>query len=158
MKKLLIGLFALFGLMAVTAVGNVNAAPAAATGKIGPYEGVFHGTVYAPDGSEAAMSLDMTHRGSVVEGTVFLGDGLTIDAGFCGQAAIPASSIEATGKTSLTNPKKLSTSSVFDVSGITVKVILDSVVQGDTLTAKAKIDLPWICGGDPVLTGTLQKA
>jgi hypothetical protein len=37
-------------------------------------------------------------------------------------------------------------------------VILDSVVQGDTLTAKAKIDLPWICGGDPVLTGTLQKA
>ena len=158
MKKLLIGLFALFGLLAMTAVNNVSAAPAAATGKIGPYDGTFHGTVYAPDGSEAPMSLNMTHRGSVVEGTVFLGDGLTIDAGMCGQAAIPASSIEATGTTSLTNPNKLSTSSVFEVSGITVKVILDSAVQGDTLTAKAKIDLPWLCGGDPVLTGTLQRA
>jgi hypothetical protein len=158
MKKLFVGLFAVIGLFVLTAVGPVSAAPAAPAGKIGPYEGEFNGTVIAPNGSEAPMSLNMTHRGSVVEGTVFLGEGLTIDAGMCGQAAIPSASIEATGNTSLTNPAKLSTSSVFDVNGITVKVILDSAVQGDALTAKATIDLPWICGGDPVLTGTLQRA
>jgi hypothetical protein len=157
MKNLLLGLFVFIGLLGFTAVHTVSAAPAAATGKIGPYEGVFQGTIYAPDGSEAPMSLDLTHRGNVVEGTVFLGNGLTIDAGMCGQAAIPASTVEATGTTSLTNPQKLSTSSVFDVSGITVKVLLDSAVQGDTLTAQAKVDLPWLCGNDPVLTGTLQR-
>ena len=157
MQKLLISLFAVIGLMATMAISSVSAAPAAATGKVGPYEGVFHGTVIAPDGSRAPMSLDLTHRGSVVEGTVFLGEGLTIDAGFCGQAAIPATSLNADGKTSLTNPRKLSTSSAFDVSGINVRVLLDSTVQGDTLTAKAKVDLPWLCGSDPVLTGTLLR-
>ncbi len=158
MKKLLIGLFALVALVATMSVSNVNAAPETAVGKAGPYAGVFHGTVYAPDGSEAPMSLDLTHTGSLVEGTVFLGEGLTIDAGLCGETAIPASSLAAAGKTSATNPKNLSAASVFEVSGITVKVILDSQVQGDTLNAEAKIDLPWLCGSDPVITGTLQRA
>ena len=126
--------------------------------KAGPYEGVFHGTVYAPDGSKAPMSLDLTHRGRAVEGTVFLGDGLNIDAGLCGAGTIPASSLVAAGKTSTANPKNLSTTSAFDVNGITVNVKLDSQVQGDTLKATAKIDLPWLCGSDPVISGTLQRA
>lgn len=157
-KKLLIGLFAVIGISAIMSVSGVSAAAEKKTGQAGPYEGVFHGIVTAPDGSKAPMSLDLTHRNNIVEGTVFLGEGLTIDAGMCGAGSIPASSIAATGKTLATNPKKLSTTSAFDVSGITVNVTLDSQVQGDQINAKAKIDLPWLCGSDPVLTGTLQKA
>ena len=157
-KKLLFGLFAVIGMAALMSVSGVSAAAEKKAGQTGPYEGVFHGIVTAPDGSKAPMSLDLTHRNNIVEGTVFLGDGLTIDAGMCGAGSIPASSITAAGKTSVTNPKKLSATSAFDVSGITVNVLLDSQMQGDTLNAKAKIDLPWLCGSDPVITGTLQRA
>ena len=158
MKKLLIGLFAVMGLIVTMSVASASAAPETAAGKAGPYEGVFHGTVYAPDGSQANMSLDLTHRGSVVEGTVLLGEGLNVDAGMCGAAAIPASSIYAAGKTSPVNPKILSTTSTFDVGGISVKVLLSGTVSGDNIDASAKIDLPWLCGGDPVLTGQLHRA
>ena len=158
MKKFLIGLVAVIGIVATMSVASASAAPETAVGKKGPYAGVFHGTVYAPNGSKANMSLDLTHKGNVVEGTVFLGEGLSVDAGLCGAAAIPASSLVATGKTSAVNPKKLAATSVFDVNGVTVKVDLDSQVQGDTLKANAKIDLPWLCGSDPVITGTLHRA
>ena len=158
MKKFLVlGLVAVIGLFAVIAVPGASAAPAAAT-NAGPYEGTFNGTVYAPNGSSAPMSLILTHRGSTVDGTVFIGEGLSIDAGMCGAAAIPASSVYANGKTSATNPKVLSTSSSFDVGGIDVTVGLNSKIQGDTLNATAKIDLPWLCGGDPVLNSTLHRA
>ncbi len=156
MKRLLIGLLVVIGIIATMSVAT--AAPETAVSKQGPYEGVFHGTVYAPDGSKAAMSLELTHQGNIVEGTVFLGEGLHIDAGLCGQGTIPASSLMASGKTSTANPDLLSTTSAFDVSGITVNVNLDSEIQGDTLKAEATIDLPWLCGSDPVITGTLQRA
>ena len=45
-----------------------------------------------------------------------------------------------------------------DVGGIDVKVDLNSKVSGDKLNATANIDLPWMCGGDQVLTGTLYRA
>jgi hypothetical protein len=158
MKKFLVfGLVAVIGLFAVIAVPGASAAPAAAL-STGPYEGTFNGTVYAPNGSSAPMSLILTHRGRTVDGTVFIGEGLSIDAGMCGSAAIPASSVYANGKTSASNPKVLSTSSSFNVSGIDVTVALNSKIQGDTLNASAKIDLPWLCGGDPVLNGTLYRA
>lgn len=158
MKKLLvIGLGFIIGLFAVIAVPGASAAPVEA-GKVGPYEGTFNGTVYAPNGSSAPMSLIMTHRGSAVDGTVFIGDGLSIDAGMCGSAAIPASSVYANGNTLTSNPSRLTATSSFDVSGIDVKVDLDSTVSGNQLKAEAKIDLPFLCGGDQVLTSTLFKA
>lgn len=158
MKKLLvIGLVAIIGIFAVMAVPGASAAPVEA-GKVGPYEGTFNGTVYAPNGSKAPMSLIMTHRGSAVDGTVFIGEGLSIDAGMCGSAAIPASNVYANGNTLTSNPNRLKASSSFDVSGIDVQVDLDSKVSGNQLTAKAKIDLPLLCGGDQVLTGTLFRA
>ncbi len=158
MKKfLVIGLVAVIGLFAVMAVPGASAAPAEAS-KAGPYEGTFNGTVYAPDGSTAPMSLIMTHRGTAVDGTVFIGDGLTLDAGFCGAATIPASSVYANGNSSASNPNVLAAKSTFDVSGIDVTVNLNSRVSGDKLNAKVTIDLPWICGGDQVLTGTLYRA
>ena len=158
MKKfLVIGLVAIISLFAVMAVPGASAAPAQAS-NAGPYEGTFNGTVYAPDGSTAPMSLIMTHRGSAVDGTVFIGDGLMLDAGFCGAAAIPASSVYANGNTSASNPKHLAAKSTFDISGIDVTVDLNSTVSGDKLNATAKIDLPFICGGDQVLTSTLFRA
>ena len=158
MKKLLvIGLVAIIGLFAVMAVPGASAAPAEA-GKAGPYEGTFNGTVYAQDGSSAPMSLIMTHRGSAVDGTVFIGDGLNIEAGMCGSAKIPASSVYANGNTSSSNPRHLNAKSTFDVSGVDVTVDLKSVVTGNKIKAEAKIDLPFFCGGDQVLTGTLYKA
>lgn len=158
MKKLIImGFVAIIGLFVVMSAPNASAAPLEA-GKVGPYEGTFNGTVYAPNGSTAPMSLTMTHRGSVVDGTVFIGEGLSLDAGICGSAAIPASSVYANGNTLANNPHRLTASSTFDVSGIDVKVDLDSTVSGDKLNAKAKIDLPLFCGGDQVLTGTLFRA
>ncbi|MEJ2751243.1 MAG: hypothetical protein P8169_00930 [Chloroflexota bacterium] len=156
MKRFLVIVFVLIAIAATMSVAA--AAPETAVSKEGPYDGVFHGTVYGPDGSKAAMSLDLTHQGDVVEGVVFLGEGLHIDAGMCGAGTIPASSLQASGETSTANPKVLSTTSTFDVSGIPVKVNLDSEIQGNTLKAKATIDLPWLCGSDPVYTGTLQRA
>jgi len=158
MKKfLVIGLVAIIGLFAVMAVPGASAAPAEAT-NAGPYEGTFNGTVYAPNGSSAPMSLIMTHRGSAVDGTVFIGEGLSVDAGFCGAAAIPATSVYANGNTSANNPKHLAAKSTFDISGIAVTVDLNSTVSGNKLNAEAKIDLPFICGGDQVLTSTLFRA
>lgn len=158
MKKLLvIGLVAIIGLFVIVAVPGASAAPAEAS-NAGPYEGTFNGTVYAPDGSSAPMSLILTHRGSAVDGTVFIGDGLNINAGICGAAPIPAASVYANGNTSASNPKHLSAQSTFDVSGLTVTVDLDSTVSGNQLNAEAKIDLPFFCGGDQVLTSTLFRA
>lgn len=158
MKKfIVIGLVAVIGLFAVIAVPGASAAPAEASNQ-GPYEGTFNGTVYAPDGSSAPMSLIMTHRGRAVDGTVFIGKGLTIDAGVCGAAPIPASTVNASGNSSSSNPNLLAASSSFEVSGIDVKVDLNSKVSGDKLNATAKIDLPWLCGGDQVLTSTLFRA
>lgn len=158
MKKFFVlGVVAIIGMFAVMAVPGANAAPAAATAA-GPYEGVFHGTVYAPNGSKAAMSLDLTHRGSAVEGTVFLGKGLSFDAGMCGSGAVPASTVVASGKSSAGNPRALTASSTFNVQGMDIKADLESYVSGDNLNAEVTIDLPWICGGDPVLTGQLHRA
>ena len=156
-KYFVLVVVAVIGVFAVMAVPGANAAPAAAT-TTGPYAGVFNGTVYAPNGSEAAMSLNLTHKGSAVDGTVFLGEGLSIDAGMCGSVDVPASTIVAHGKSSLTNPRSLTATSTFEVAGIDVTVELESYVSGNNLDAEVKIDLPWICGGDPILTGQLHKA
>lgn len=156
MRKFIIPLLVVFGILGMVLASSVGAAPAAAL-NAGPYEGVFHGTVYAPDGSRATMSLDLTHRGQVVEGTVYLGEGLTIDAGLCGAGAIPASAIVASGKTSSLDGRELSSVSTFDVGGIAVDVVLESTISGDDLDATATIDLPWLCGSDPVLTGKLHR-
>ena len=159
MKKFIASLFVIVAMIAVFAVttGSASAAPAE-TGKVGPYEGTFNGTLYADNGSKAPITLNLTHRGNVVDGTVFVGKGLTVDAGICGAGAIPETAVTASGKTSTKNPKYLSASSDFEVSGVAVTIDLESVVQGNKLSTEAKIDLPWLCGGDPTLTGTLYRA
>ena len=126
----------------------------------GPFDGTFHGVVYGDRDSSAQMTLELTHYGDTVKGTAFLGRGLYVDGGFCGAANIPASVRSASGQTVPNNPRSLVANTSFDVSGFDIGVELDSNISanGRVITADAKIDLPWLCGGDPVLTTTLYKA
>ncbi len=73
---------------------------------------------------------------------------------------MPASNEFASGHSSPSNPRHIATESTFNVEGfdVTVELEADASSDGKTVEAKAKIDLPWLCGRDPVLTGTLYEA
>ena len=159
MKKLFTGLFIAIAAISTMAL-SVSAAPAEKKDKPGPFEGTFHGTVYGDKGSKAPISLNLRHRGELVTGTVSMGEGLYVDGGFCGAGYIPASSQVANGRSSTKNPHQLNATSQFKVAGVNVKILLDGEVSpdGEEIEAKARIDLPWLCGGDPVITGTLLKS
>lgn len=165
MKNLILGimipLIALFGLTAGTVLAADltelpnNTDPVV----VGPYEGVFYGIVTGDNNSNALMALQMTDRNGVVEGKIYLGEGLYIDAGVCGKTEIPSMQQYATGKTQPNNPNEMSVQSNVNVSGFDIGVELHSIVStdGETLTAQASIDLPWICGRDPSFSGTLER-
>jgi secreted trypsin-like serine protease len=155
MKGLLIGILGIAVTFSMLAV-PVNAAPELmATGKVGPYEGTFRGTVYGDRGSSAPLVMDLTHRGNQVEGKVSLGEGLYVNGGWCGNVNIPAVSTHVEGQTQRLNARRLVTSPSFDVGGFKLTVDFESNIarDGQTITAEAKVDLPWLCGRDPVLTG-----
>ena len=158
MKNALIGtLLALGAILALTL--SVSAAPSIKKGKPGPFEGTFQGTVYGDNGSKAPITLDLRHRGEAVTGTVSLGSGLYVDGGFCGAGYVPASSQVASGKASAKNPNVLNATTKFKVAGVNVKLLLNGEVSpdGEEIETRARIDLPWFCGGDPILTGTLVE-
>ncbi len=160
MKKVALGLLLALGALFALTIG-VSAAPEMVTStKPGPFHGKFQGTVYGDKGTKAKLSLDLDHRGNKVEGKVFLGEGLFVDAGMCGSGYVPAGSQFAVGQTSTTNPQHLDAQSTFTVNGIKVNIDLDGDISssGDQIKTKAKIDLPWICGRDPIISGTLNKA
>ena len=156
MKKTVIVLIAIAALF--TALFATGEPASAAATNVGPFEGKFNGTVYGPGGQKAPLSLNLTHRGTVVEGTAFIGEGLTVDAGICGSGAVPAGAVYASGRTSASNPRLLQATTTFDVEGVPVTVNLTGTITGKTIDAKTKIDLPWFCGGDPLLTGKLIMA
>jgi hypothetical protein len=126
----------------------------------GPYEGTFHGTVYGDNGSRAPLTLELTHRGDTVSGNMYIGRGLYVKAGVCGGANVPSASQYASGKTVRNNPNRLVASSKVDVGRFDINIKLHSDVSrdGDTIRASAKLDLPWLCGRDPVLNATLYRA
>lgn len=159
MKKLLFALSATLIALAST-VGIVLAAPLPyKTEAVGPYEGVFSGYVYGDRGSRAPIKLEMIHRRGTVTGTVNLGEGLYVDGGRCGGAYIPASVQSAGGETLSTDPNRLQAGTTFSVSGFQISAELDSLIspEGENLIAQGRIDLPWLCGRDPVLNVELIK-
>lgn len=159
MKGLVVGILEVLIMLSLLAI-PVNAAPEiVSTEKAGPYEGTFHGIVSGDEASKSRLTMDLTHRGNQVEGQVSLGEGLYVDAGWCGAVNIPATTLYVEGQTVRWNPKRLVTSPTLDVDGFQLTVDFESNVSadGDTITAKAKVDLPWLCGRDPVLTGTAYK-
>jgi len=126
---------------------------------VGPYEGTFSGYVYGDRGNRVPIMLEMIHRRGTVTGTVNLGEGLYVDGGRCGGAYIPAGVQSAGGETLSTDPNRLQAGTTFRVSGFQISAELDSVISpdGENLTAQAKIDLPWLCGRDPLLEAELSK-
>jgi hypothetical protein len=63
------------------------------------------------------------------------------------------------GSTDSKEPGHLEASPTIDVGAFDLTVDFESDVteEGDIITAEAKVDLPWFCGRDPVLTATLYK-
>lgn len=159
MKKIILSL--LIAMMTVSmAAFSVSAAPSpSAETHVGPYEGIFYGVVQGDKNSRAPMALQLTHRDGVVQGKVYLGEGLYVDGGVCGGVNVPSGIQYASGKTIPSNPNHLGARSTFNVSNINVAVSLngDLSPDGEVLNANAKIDLPWFCGTDPQLSGTLNK-
>jgi hypothetical protein len=159
MKRFVAGLLEVAVFLAILSVG-VSAAPAVAEAAgVGPYEGTFEGVAYGDRGSRAPLALELTHRGSQVEGTVSLGEGLYVDGGWCGEVNLPAISTDIEGQTSRWSPRRLAVSPRFDVGGFDLTVDFESNVStnGKVITAQAKVDLPWFCGRDPVLTATMYR-
>ena len=165
MKKYLFGtltaLVILFGLTAgsVLAAGESELTPPPGISKAGPYEGVFYGMIYGDNNSRALMAMQLTHRDDVVEGKVYIGEGLYVDAGMCGQGEIPSMLQSASSMTLPNDPNALSFQTEVNYSGFDIGVDLNSTVSedGETLTAEASIDLPWFCGSDPSFSGTLGR-
>lgn len=142
-------------------VASAQAAPARPTSTTsgGLFAGTFEGVLHGDDGSTAPIALELTQDGRAVTGEIVVGRGLLIDGGNCGAAAVPAATQTATGATSAREPRHLAASADFEVQGISVTIDLDGQLSrdGETLTAEARIDLPWLCGRDPVVTGELSR-
>ncbi len=151
MKKLWTALvvFVLLGITAVTA--------SAAKPNTEPFTGTFVGTIEGDKNTSAPITLKLEQDGNKVVGTAFLGKGLYVDGGNCGGATIPASSQTTTGTVSAKNPDLLTSKMKLNVSGFNVTIDLIGELDDDVLDAQAEIDLPWLCGTDPVLTSQLEK-
>jgi len=159
MKRLVFGALDILVILAVLAVGASAAPSVDASSEAGPYEGLFRGTAHGDGVSTAPLLLSLTHSGNQVEGIVYLGEGLYVDGGFCGNVSVPATAQYVEGRTAFRNPRQLAVTPTFDVNGFELTVDFESTVSadGDTIEAEAKVDLPWFCGRDPVLTATLDR-
>ena len=145
-------------LLATTAASAL-AAPSQATSTTGPYEGRFQGRVASANGSSAPLSVTLTHQGDKVAGVATLGEGLEVQTRFCGSAIVPSRSENLSGQTQPGQPRHLEATSAFNVEGLAITVYFSSDVStdGKTIQGTTTLDLPWFCGGDPVLSGTLHK-
>jgi hypothetical protein len=124
----------------------------------GPFAGTFSGTLTGSNGSLAPATLVLTQDGPSVSGQITVGEGLSVDAGSCGGAAVPAGAQNAAGQVDAADPNHLLATSNFDVQGIVVTVQLDArVVDAQNLSASALIDLPFLCGVDPVIGGSFTR-
>jgi hypothetical protein len=159
MKSLVLGILAVIAIL-WTVVAAADAAPAAViAGPVGPYEGSFRGVARGDGGTSALLTLDLIHRGDQVEGDVLLSEGLYVDGGFCGTVVVPATKLHMEGQTEARNPKRLIASPTFDAGGFDLTVDFESNVSadGDTISAEAKVDLPWFCGRDPAFSGAVYR-
>lgn len=141
----------------VTSAQAAPARPAATSG--GLFTGTFEGVLYGDDGSEAPVTLALTQTGRAVTGELSVGRGLVIDGGNCGRVEVPATSQTATGATTAAAPRELDAKAAFKVQGISVTIDLSSTLSrdGGTIESQAKIDLPWLCGRDPIITGEFAR-
>jgi hypothetical protein len=133
----------------------VNAA--VSSQKAGPLEGTFRGRAQGDRTSSAPITLTITQRGNNVNGTMALGTGLRLDAGGCGAVVLPALTQSATGRSHPARPRSFTFSSRRNIADSPVSVGVNGRLSADgrILTFQATIDLPDVCGRDPIITGTL---
>ena len=159
MKRIVIA--AAFALVLLTTLSaSVFAAPKKlATKIVDPFEGTFSGVIYGDKGSQAPLTLKMVQDGDEVYGTLFLGSGLYINGGRCGGGYIPASNQYAAGKIDKSNAHALDAITSIRISGFKVNIELEGLLSkdGENLQAEATVNLPWLCGRDPVVNAFLIK-
>ena len=128
-------------------------------GGSGGYTGTFAGTLTSDDGSTAPVSLNLTQSGTTVSGDITIGDGLTIDGGNCGAQAIPAGSRSVSGQVSPSNPNHIEVSAGYEVQGLTITGNLrgDLAADGNSLSGQIDLSLPFLCGRNPVISGSLAR-
>jgi len=131
----------------------------ATDGATSPFNGSFAGTLSTGNGSSAPVNLALTQTGTIVSGDINIGDGLTIDGGNCGAQAIPAGGRAVSGQTDPSNPNHIEVSAGYDVQGITItaRLTADLSADGNAITGRIDLDLPFFCGSDPVITGALAR-
>ncbi|HSR32335.1 MAG TPA: hypothetical protein VLY63_17370 [Anaerolineae bacterium] len=159
-KRLVFGILSVLGMLATAGIAVVDAATLPdSSAEVGPYEGRFYGTARGDADSHATLALYLTHRGNQVKGIVFLGEGLYVDGGICGEGTVPATVQFVEGHTESRDPRRLAVTPTFDVGGLELSVDFEGTVSadGEVISADAKVDLPWFCGRDPSLTGILHR-
>jgi hypothetical protein len=157
-KRILVGMAVLTALLASTA-GAFAAPRTPAAIQPGPFAGTFRGIVHSDDGSSAPLQLRITQQSRDLSGIATLGNGLNVNGGLCGSAVVPAATQGVNGRTQANNPRRASIGSRIDAEGVPVSVTLDGSLSpsGKSMQVQAKIDTPFFCGRDPVLTGTLYR-
>lgn len=141
------------------APGVAATVPAPIGGAPGAFNGRFAGTLTSDDGSTAPVTLDLTQTGTTVAGDIAIGDGLSIDGGNCGVQAIPAGARSVTGQVDPSNPTHIDVTAGYDVQGITItaRLTADLAADGNSLAGQIALDLPFLCGRDPVIAGALLR-
>ena len=137
----------------------VEATLPAVGGGAAAFNGRFAGTLTSDDGSTAPVSLDLTQTGSTVAGDIAIGDGLTIDGGNCGAQAIPAGARSVSGQVDPSNPNHIEVSAGYEVQGFTITAELsaDLAADGNSLSGQIDLSLPFLCGRNPVISGSLAR-
>jgi len=159
MKKKILGILSVVVLLAATATSVLAAPKATKKSEPDPIKATYSGIIHGDKGSQAPLTLALTQEDDYISGTVYLGRGLYIDAGRCGGGYIPATVQSAEGESNKYKPNHIEASTTFKVSGIKVSIDLEGVLSsdGEVLETEAKIDIPWLCGRDPIIEGTLYK-
>jgi len=134
-------------------------APIGGEATSGGFTGAFSGTLNGDNGSSANGMLVLTQTGDTVSGELAIGPGLVIDAGTCGVQSVPELSQGAAGAIDPAAPNRLRTSSTIPVAGFTIGVALtvELAPDGQALAARADLDLPFLCGRDPSISGTFNR-
>lgn len=144
----------------VTSAQAGSALPTTASTSGGLFTGSYEGILLGDDGSEAPVTLELAQAGRAVTADITVGRGLLVDGGVCGVAAVPAGEQTGVGRVPANAPRHLDATAELEVEGVAVGLQLAGELSrdGQTLTTVARIDLPWLCGRDPVITGDLTRA
>lgn len=157
MNKWFLGVLLAIAFLAFGAAAPTFAAGTAVTPPPS-FTGTYEGTVYGDYDSSAHLTLELTQNGRSITGTATIGAGLELNAGgFCGTAVLPPTTASADGSVSSRNPRRLSADIPVDVGGLEITALVsgDLSADGEELDIEVKVDTPFLCGRDPVITGTL---